>query len=86
MLHANEFVHGDNTGKAVQALMRRWRKHMTDLLSSNQCAFLHPKMTTTNLSHNGSFPDSLEQMASWLVSVRGSGGMFFEDMSLMTPL
>ena len=50
------FMHIAYVGNTTVAFIRRLHKHMANALSSNDCATLHLKMSTTDLSHLGIIP------------------------------
>ena len=50
------YLHVAYVGITTVAFIRRLRKHMTDALSTNDCASLHMKMATTELAHWGIIP------------------------------
>ena len=45
------FLHIAYVGITMVLFIKRLRKHMTDALSTNDCATLHHKMATTGLAH-----------------------------------
>ena len=52
----NLFLHIAYVGITTAAPIRRLRKHITDAMSTSDCATLHIKLSTTELAHWGIIP------------------------------